>query len=79
MHLFESMKLTEAQRNNINRFDTELALDNLHECAERLGLVSVKEYCEIMGAKKLTVYGHVAQNKLRHTRLSEHIFIIIND
>ena len=72
------MRLTEKQKANINNMDAELALDTLHECAERLGLVSVKEYCDIMGVKRRTVYSHIEQNKIESIDFCGSKLIIIN-
>ena len=78
MQIIDIMKLTDNQKANINDIDSELALDILHECAERLGLVSVSEYCKIMGCKKRTVYLQIEQNKIKSIDFCGNKLIIIN-
>lgn len=79
MQIIDFMKLTENQKANINNIDSELALDILHECAERLGIVSVSQYCEIMGCKKRTVYIQIEQNKIKSIDFCGNKLIVINN
>lgn len=73
------MKLTTKQRKAIQNMDAEMALDTMHECAERLGLVSVDEYSSITGENKRTVYKAAKDGLKMKFELSGHIFPAIND
>jgi DNA invertase Pin-like site-specific DNA recombinase len=70
--------LTEKQRNNINKLDSETVIEILNECIERLGIVSIKEYIKITGEKKRTVYWKIKNNKIRYIEIDNNKFIIIN-
>jgi hypothetical protein len=72
------MPLTDKQIANINKLDADTAQEILHECAERLGLVTVKEYCNITGCNRRTAYSHIANGSLAYTMISNNIFVIIN-
>jgi hypothetical protein len=72
------MPLTDKQIANINKLDADTAIEILHECAERLGLVSVKQYCSIMNENRRTVYHHIKLNKIKHLTIGENILISIN-
>lgn len=80
MQSSKTMPLTDKQIAAIHKLDAQTALQTMHECAERLGLVTVDEYCVIMGGKKKrTVYKLVKDDKLMKFELSGHIFLAIND
>jgi hypothetical protein len=51
----------------------------MHECAERLGLVTVDEYSKIMCEGKRAVYQAIADKKKMHFEISGHVFPAIND
>ena len=70
--------LTEQQRNNINKLDSETVIEILNECIERLGVVSIKEYINITGEKKRTVYWKIKHNKIRFIEIDANKYIIIN-
>lgn len=70
--------LSEQQRNNINKLDSETVIEILNECIERLGIVSIKEYIKITGEKKRTVYWKIKNNKIRYVEIDNNKFIIIN-
>ena len=74
-----NMPLTDKQIAAIHKLDAQTALDTMHECAERLGLVSVEMYCEIMGGKKRTRYKAAKDGKIMKYELCDHIFLVIND
>jgi hypothetical protein len=61
--------LTTAQKNNINNLNIETCLEIMHECAERVGCVSVKIYCEITGEKRRTVYQKMNDGRIKHFNL----------
>lgn len=71
--------LTPAQIANIHKFDSKTLLQIMHECAEALGLVSVDEYCDIMGTNKRTTYQHIKDGKLKYFEISNHKYLIINE
>lgn len=73
------MKLTDKQRAAINQIDAEMATETLHECAERLGLVSVDEYSKIMCMNKRTIYDHIEKKLIKCIEFCGFKLIIIND
>lgn len=73
------MPLTDKQIAAIHKLDAQTALQTMHECAERLGLVTVEEYSNIMGEGKRTVYQAIKDKKKMHFELSGHVFPAIND
>ena len=70
--------LTEKQIYNIHRLPKEDILQLMHECAEALGCVSIKEYCEIMRIARRTVYNHFEKGKVKTFEIGEHKFPLIN-
>jgi len=70
--------LTDSQKQNLSNLDSDTLLEIMHECAEALGLVSVDEYCKILGMKKRTIYKHLNENKIKCFEISNHKFPIIN-
>ena len=73
------MALTEKQKTAIHKLDAQTALETMHECAERLGLVSVEEFEHITGEKRRKVYQSIKDKKKLHFELSGHVFPAIND
>ena len=70
--------LTDRQINSIHKQDFETLEQILHECAEALGLVSVREYCEIMETKKRSVYQNIKDKKIKAIDICEHKYPCIN-
>lgn len=70
--------LTDTQIVNIHKLDAETCIQIMHECAERLGVVSVDEYCKIMCMKKRNVYSRIKSGSIKHYSISGHVFPIIN-
>lgn len=75
----EHVKLTELQKQKIQHFDAEMATELLHECAERLGLVTVCEYCLMTKEPRRTVYDRIKNNKITNTEFCGQKLIILND
>lgn len=75
----ETMALTDKQIEAIHKLDAQTALDTMHECAERLGLVTVDEYCKILGEGRRSVYQAAKNNQKIKFELSGRIFLAIND
>ena len=73
------MKLTDKQKAAINQLDAEMTTEILHECAERLGLVSVDEYSKIMCMKKRTIYDHIEKRLIKSIEFCGNILISINN
>lgn len=73
------MALTDKQIAAIHRLDAQTALETMHECAERLGLVTVDEYSKIMFEGKRTVYQAIKDGKKVYFELSGHVFPAINN
>lgn len=73
------MPLTDKQKEAIQKLDALTALETMHECAERLGLVSVEEYESITHEKRRTIYQAIKDKKKMHFELSGHVFPAIND
>jgi len=72
------MKLTVKQKRNIQNLDTETTIELLHECAERLGLVTVSEYCKIMNRKKRVTYLDIENEKIKTVTFGGVIYCVIN-
>ena len=70
--------LTEKQIQNIRKLPKEDLISIMHECAEELGLVSVKEYCQATGMNRRTVYDYIQQNKIKCFEISKHKFPLVN-
>ena len=75
----DKMALTDKQIKAIHQLDAQTALETMHECAERLGLVSVGEYAHIMGENRRTAYQAAKDNKRMKLELSGHVFLAINN
>ncbi len=73
------MPLTDKQITAIHKLDAQTAMQTMHECAERLGLVTVDEYSKIMFEGKRTVYQAIKDKKKMYFELSGHVFPAIND
>ena len=73
------MKLTDKQKSAINQMDAEIATETLHECAERLGLVTVDEYAKIMCTNRRTVYDHIQKGKIKKIDFCGSVLIPINN
>ena len=73
------MALTDKQKTAIQRLDAQTALETMHECAERLGLVTVGEFEQLTGENRRTVYQAIKDHKQMHFELSGHVFPAIND
>lgn len=73
------MPLTIQQKQNISRLDADTAIEIMHECAERLGAVSVEEYCKIMGKRKRAVYYAIENKKIKCVSFADRDFPCIND
>ena len=74
-----TMKLTDTEKTAIQKLDAEKCTDLLHECAERLGLVSVGEFEKISGMKRRTIYDHLDSGKLTEINFCGSKLIVIND
>lgn len=79
MQTAEIMKLTQTEITAIHKLDTEKAIELLHECAERLGLVSVGEFQVISGINKRTIYDHISNGKITSITFCNSKLIVIND
>lgn len=73
------MSLTIFQIQNIHKLDTDTAIELMHECAERLGVVSVNEYCLILGKKKRSVYYGMKRQSIKFVTIVDRDYPCIND
>lgn len=73
------MAITDKQIANIQNLDSQAVLEIMHECAERLGLVTVEEYSQIIGVGKRKVYQDIKDKKKMHFEISGHVFAVINE
>jgi hypothetical protein len=71
--------LTSTQIANIHKLDAQTCTQILHECVERLGLVTAKEYSEINCIPMRTVYQMYNDGLIDSITISERIYLIIND
>ena len=74
-----NMALTDKQITAIHKLDAQTVLETMHECAERLGLVTVEEYSQIIGVGKRKVYQDIKDKKKMHFEISGHVFAVINE
>lgn len=70
--------LTQKQIKNIHSLDAATALEIMHECAERLAVVSVQEYAEIMQIPRRTVYAKMESGSILFFNLGIHKLPVIN-
>jgi len=70
--------ITDRQLENLNKLPKEDILVIMHECAEILGMVSIKDYSNIMGMPRRTIYDHITFEKIKTFQISEHKFPLIN-
>ena len=70
---------TEKIKQAITLLDATSCIEVLHECAERLGLVSVDEAVEILCVPKRTLYQRVKDGKMLTIEMGNKIFVCIND
>ena len=73
------MALTDKQIAAIHKLDAQTTLDTMHECADRLGLVTVPEYSKITNEGKRAAYHAAKRGEKMKFELSGHIFLAIND
>ena len=71
--------LTEVQIKNIHNLDGETCLQIIHECVERLGLMSVEEYYDLTKVNKRTIYLRIKDKRIKTDKLLGRIAIIFND
>jgi hypothetical protein len=71
--------ITEQQKNNIHKLSVDDCLEIMHECAERVGLVSIEKYQEVMQIPRRTIYFYMDNNKLKYFKIDKHKFPIINE
>ena len=67
-----------AQIRNIVGDNTELSLYLLRECAEDVGLVSISDYCEILGVKKRTIQDRLKKGNMQCLEISKQRFPCVN-
>ena len=70
--------LTDTQIKNIHKLDAVTCLQIMHECAERLGIVSIDDYSKIMCMPRRTIYAKMDKTQIPYFEISEHKFPIIN-
>ena len=70
--------LSQSKLNNIHKLKPEEQLQILHECAEALGLVDIKQAEKATGLKKRTIYDHMHNSKIGKYPLGDHIFPLLN-
>lgn len=73
-----SKKLTTNQIAKLHELDKDMVIEIMHECAEILGVVSVKEYFDATCFARRTVYDYMQSGKLKYFSLSGHKFPVIN-
>jgi hypothetical protein len=71
--------ITTTQINNIHKLSSDDCLLIMHECAERLGCVSVDQYSKIMNVPRRTIYLKMSENKLKYFAIDNHKFPLINE
>ena len=71
--------LTKQQIHNIQNLDADTLIEIMHECAERLGVVTVDDYVKILGAKRRTTYANLERGALKHVVIAGKKFPCVND
>ena len=69
----------EAIKQTINQLDAFSCIEILHECAERLGMVSVEQATEILCIKKRTLYEQIKRRKVVSLDIDGKIYVCINN
>jgi hypothetical protein len=70
--------ITDKQKDNIYHLPADDCLEILHVCAERLGLVSIEEYEEIMQIPRRTIYFNMDRGLIKYFKIGKHKFPLIN-
>ena len=77
------MKLTEQQKNNIEKLDAEMKVDLLYTCMESLAVLDRLQYCEIMGIKdrsRQSYYDKIRIGEIRTIKMPDgRLYPFIND
>ena len=71
--------LTKQQIQNIHKLDTDTLIEIMHECAERLGVVTVDDYVKVLGVKRRTTYASLERGAVKHVIIAGKKFPCIND
>lgn len=71
--------LTKQQIQNIHKLDTDTLIEIMHECAERLGVVTVDDYVKVLGVKRRTTYANLERGSIKHVVIGGKKFPCIND
>ena len=64
--------------NNLHRLSVDDCLLIMHECAERIGLVDVDEYCSITMKGKRATYYNMKQGKIKYFEISGKKYPCVN-
>ena len=67
-----------AQIRSIIGNNLELSMFMLRECAEDVGLVSVSEYCEVLGGSKRTIQDRLKKGNMEYIEISGSRFPCVN-
>ena len=51
----------------------------MHECAERLGVVTVDDYVKVLGVKRRTTYASLERGAVKHVVIAGKKFPCINE
>lgn len=70
--------LTDKQKANINRLDAQTCMDIMHECANRLGLLSIEDAQEALGLKKRAIYNQMKEGKINKFQIGKHVYPCVN-
>ena len=71
--------LTDKQIINIQNLDADTCIEIMHECAERLGVVTVDQYADILCLKRRTVYANLEHGYIKHVVIAGKKFPCINE
>ena len=71
--------LTKEQIRNIHKLDADTCIEIMHECAERLGVVTVDDYVKILAVKRRTAYSNIERGAVKYVVIAGKKFPCIND
>lgn len=70
--------LTKEQRANIHKLDANTCIEIMHECAERLGVVTVDDYADILCVNRRTTYANLERGSIKYVVIGGKKFPCIN-
>jgi len=73
------MPLTEKQKVNIEKLDRDTIIEILDICTEKLGIMSIDQYCKLEGITRRRFYYEKTKGKIKTFRIDNYEFPIFNN